>query len=138
MDLVVGDRTVKSVRCDRCGRTYGHVTGFVWNDGEPWAVYFAACHGHPEHEAWIDVVLGTWGEDDAAGHVTLSCRLAVEGAQAVDGPVAVEGTSGILGERLNRDDALAHPRIGDFWDVVDAIAAQDQDVRKELASSGET
>ena len=38
----------------------------------PHSVYFAACHGHPEHEAQIDVVLGTWSSDDASDHFTFS------------------------------------------------------------------
>jgi hypothetical protein len=70
MALVIGDRTVRRQTCERCGRRYEHVTGFVYDDADAHSIYYAACHGRPEHDTWIDVVLGTWGDDDDEDHVT--------------------------------------------------------------------
>jgi hypothetical protein len=131
MSLVVGDRTVMAVQCPLCGRSYSYVKGFVWRDTEPWAVYFAACHGHPKHEASIDVILGTWGEDIDDDHITFSCQAAPDGARAVDAPVAADGKNSIFGRMLSREDALAHDRVADFWAIVDALVEQDPDVRGE-------
>jgi hypothetical protein len=51
------------------------------------AVYFASCYRHDGvHEAWIDVVLGTWGAEDFSDHLTFGCRVGpVSGAA---GPAA--------------------------------------------------
>lgn len=135
MALTIDDRTVRTNTCPDCSRQYEHVTGFVLQDGDAYAVYFAACHGHPEHEAWIDVVLGTWGAedpDDGADHVTLSCQLRAEGAAAVDAPVAVEGTAEMFGTKLTRDQALSHDWLPNFWEVVDLVATSDPDVKSQV------
>ena len=133
MSFVIGDRTVTAVQCGDCGRSYSFVKGFVWRDMEPWAVYFAACHGHPEHEASIDVILGPWGEDSNDDHITFSCHLRTEGARAVDAPTAAEGGSPVFGTLLSRETALLHERVADFWAVIDALVEQDPDVRGESA-----
>ncbi len=128
MPLAIEERTVRRQHCDRCDRDFDHVTAFVLKEGSAHAVYYAACHGHPEHEAWIDVVLGTWGNNDASDHVLFSCQLRAEGAAAVDGPVAVSSDASLLGKKLTREQALAHPRTGDFWAVVDLVAKADSAV----------
>jgi hypothetical protein len=134
--LSIGERTVREQACSSCGRAYAHVTGFVYAEGDAHAVYFAACHGHPDHEAWLDVVVGTWGGDEAGDHVTFSCRLRGDGATAVDAPVAVEGKGRFMGRRLTRDEALADSRVDAFWRVVDLVALEDSAVAAHLARAG--
>ena len=121
------DRTVRTKTCPSCGQPFQHVTGFI-NDAEGWAyaVYFAACHADPEDEAQLDVVLGTWGADPPIDdHLTFSCRLRSDGAMAVDATVATRADAPSLGQRLTRDEALRHPRAGEFWAVVDFLAEAD-------------
>jgi hypothetical protein len=138
MALVIGERTVRRQTCESCGRRYDHVTGFVYDDRDAHSIYYAACHGHPEPDAWIDVVLGTWGEDDDAGdHVTFSCQLRGEGATAVDAPVAVEGNADLFGRKLARDEALAHALVSTFWEVVDLLAVEDASVVAHVYGSGD-
>jgi hypothetical protein len=132
MTLSIGERTVDKQTCDECGRPYDHVTGFVYDDGDAHSIYYASCHGHPEHEAWIDVVLGTWWADDVDDHVTFSCRLRAQGATAVDASVAVKGEAEFFGKKLSRDEALGHPLVDSFWSVVDLLAAEDDSVVDHL------
>jgi hypothetical protein len=53
----------------------------VWNwvrrDGVVQAVYFASCYHHTDqpHGAWLDVILGTWGNETTSDHVTFGCRV---------------------------------------------------------------
>jgi len=48
--------------------------GLIQRDGNAFAVYYAQCHGHgDEAEAWVDVVVGSWGEPAYADHATLYC-----------------------------------------------------------------
>jgi hypothetical protein len=132
MALTIDERTVRPKTCERCGRSYDHINGLVHEDGDAHSIYFAACHGHPEHDAWIDVVLGTWGDNDVQDHVTFSCELRSEGAAAVDATVAVEGASDLFGRKLTRDEALGHPLVETFWQVVDLIAVQDPAVAARI------
>jgi hypothetical protein len=132
MVLGISERTVRRKTCGDCGVDYDHVTGFIDDGDTSVAAYFAYCHGHPDHEAGIDAVLGTWGLDRHDDHVMFSCLLrGAEGAMAVDSSVAIEPTAdaAILGRRLTRDEALAHPWIARFWQVVDVIAVEDDAVR---------
>jgi len=137
--LQLTGRTVRTKRCGDCGGTYDHVTGFVSSGDRSVAAYFASCHGHPEHQAGIDAVLGTWGQDDVSDHVMFSCLLRAEGAMAVDASVALEqeAIEPILGRRLRRDEALAHPWATTFWEVIDAIAAGDPDVAAAIRGVGD-
>ncbi|WP_433062612.1 hypothetical protein [Dactylosporangium sp. CS-033363] len=118
--------------CDCCGNPSQRTWTMVERDGRPYAVYFAACydHGH-ERESWIDVVFGTWGEgDEYDDHLTFGCRFGpvvnspLPAATAVDAAfVAPDGP--LYGEKLSRTAALAHPRIADFWQVVDFVVECD-------------
>lgn len=132
MALSIDERTMRPKTCDECGRTYDLINGLIYEDGDAHAIYFAACHGHPDHDAWIDVVLGTWGDDDARDHMTFSCELRREGATAVDATVAVEGVSELFGRKLTRDEALAHPLLQSFWTVVDLVAVEDPAVAAQI------
>jgi hypothetical protein len=133
MVLSIDERVVRPERCTGCGAAYDHVTGFVVDDEGAHSVYFAACHGHPEHSASIDVVLGTWTEENAEDHVTFSCLLRATGAVAVDAPVAVNRDDSLLmGDQLTRDAALRHELLGSFWQVVDLLAEFDESIAEAV------
>jgi hypothetical protein len=123
MDLDLSDREVIRVRCPDCGREYDRVVVFVARDGDAYAIASVVCHGHEDREVWIDVTFGSWVEpfDD---HVSLSCRVSAEGAGAVDALVASRGEADHYGQRLTRDEALAHARLDDLWEVVDAVVTE--------------
>lgn len=131
-ELRISERSVRSKDCPRCGTSFEHVTGFVHDEEGAHAVYFAACHRHPEAEAQIDVVLGTWGTDDASDHVAFSCRLRRGGAMLVDATIATDGDEDILGRKLGREDALTHRSLPGFWDVVDLLTRDDPTIARHL------
>lgn len=139
------DRTVTTHACPDCGGTREVVTGFVYRDDEPHAVYFASCY--PAHrEVWIDVILGTWDDDSESqvsegkdaeadnDHVTFGCRFgqvegqAIPACSLVTGAAMAPETSTIYGQRLDRDQALAHPWLTSFWEIVDVVLVQDPTV----------
>jgi hypothetical protein len=37
--------------------------------------YNASCYRHDVHEAWIDAILGSWGDNQFDDHVTFGCRV---------------------------------------------------------------
>jgi hypothetical protein len=124
------ERQELDITCPLCGRPFKLVTGFVYRDGDAWAVYHAQCHSHDRSEAWLDIVLGSWDDDQPADSRTFSCRVGTEGAGLVDAPVSVEGRAPHYGRMLTRADALADDRLDDAWEVVDFVVTADPTVRK--------
>ena len=130
--LRISERSVRSKDCTACGATFEHVTGFVHDDRGAHAVYFAACHRHPEPEAQVDVVLGTWGTGDSSDHVTFSCRLRESGAMLADATLATHSDDEILGHKLARGDAETHPSLQGFWSIVDLLVSDDPTIRQHI------
>ena len=113
------------------------VTGFVHHDGDAYAVYYASCYHHDGHEVWIDAVFSpTWGED-ADDHLTFGCRVGrVDGhrepAASLVTAAAAWGESRVFGHKLTRDEALAHPLLGEFWALVDHVLMHDNVISNHL------
>jgi hypothetical protein len=57
------------------------------------------------------------------------------GATAVDATAVADGKADLFGRRLTREEALADPMVGTFWDVVDLVALEDVSVAAHLASA---
>jgi hypothetical protein len=93
---------------------------FAKRDGEAYAIANAVCHGHLDRELWLDATFGSW-EEPFTDHITMSCRATSQGAGAVDAIVVGSGEADYYGQRLTRDVALAHARLPDLWELLDAI-----------------
>lgn len=128
------DREIIRRACPGCGDEHPEARGYLYRDGEPFAVYKANLFEHGSaREVYIDAILGSWGQVEEEDHVTFGCRFGridgvpdptcslVRGADAYpDAP--------IYGRKLDRDDALRHEWVGDFWSVVDYLLLNDPDV----------
>jgi len=130
------NRQVHTQECSCCGTAIERSSSLVQRDGTAYAVYFAHCYAHGR-EAFVDVVLGTWSAAGASDHVTFGCRIgAVDGASeppcslVTGGEMAADDA--LFGAKLTRDDALRHPRLGDFWAVVDFVLKKDPTVRARI------
>ena len=139
-----GEPDVRQVECRQCATPFAQAIGFVLADGSAHAVYYAGLHHHDGlHDAWLDVILGSWPERDdelyPPDHVTFSCRVG-PGAAAPDpyasliaAPATASGRNqALFGRRLTRDEALAHPWLDEFWRVVDFVVLESQPVREHL------
>lgn len=133
-----GESDVSRSSCHDCGAEYLLVKSFVLDGSGPYAVAFSALHSHGDPEAWIDVIFGAF-EGDAADDVrtTFGCRVgAVESSDepaATAVPAAVPYADGpVFGHKLNREEALAHPRVADFWQVVDFLLVHESAVRHHI------
>ena len=127
------ERTVELRSCGSCGHGYTLIKSFILDNGDAHAVLFAALHDHGEREAWIDVIMGTFGTEDFADHITFGCRVGpvqgqAEPAATLVAAVAPFGDSPIFGRKLYRDEALVHPWISCFWRVVDFVLVSDPDI----------
>jgi hypothetical protein len=129
---------VKSLQCDRCGRAYSQVTLFVYRDGDAFAICYATLHGHDgTEETWFDVILGPLDQDEHPDRVTFGCRVGLVPGQEEPGATLTAGgvpfsNRPLFGRKLSREDALAHPLLADFWEVVDLVLATDPTVREHV------
>ena len=137
LDLESGRQTANIV-CPHCHRQNRRVMQNVMDsDGSTFGVYIASLHDEPAGEAWLDVILGTFGDDAPSDHVTFGCHI-VPGPtphgpaiSAVDAAAAFAYRP-VMGRRLSRKEALRHPRIEDFWRVVDLSLLADREVRSHI------
>ncbi|MGG5257373.1 hypothetical protein [Phycicoccus avicenniae] len=127
--------------CDRCGAGYTLVKSLIRDADGPHAVAFSALHHHDgQHEAWIDAILGSF-DDDCSDHVTFGCRVGPVDGSAEPAATAVEaavpyGDSPLWGRRLRREEALAHDRLDDYWQVVDFLLEHEPTVRAHVHHRG--
>jgi hypothetical protein len=132
------ERSLSTRHCENCGREFRLVKGFVSRDDVPHAVYFAACHEHDGvREAWIDLILGTFGEDASSDHVTFGARVGPVLGQDEPAATLVQaaipyGDSAIFGQKLTREEALEHPLLPGCWEVVDFVLIEDEAVNAHV------
>ncbi|MBI3968466.1 MAG: hypothetical protein HY329_22755 [Chloroflexi bacterium] len=126
------DRQVTVSSCDCCDTKYSVVTGFVYHDGNAYAIYKATCSPHRE-AVFIDVIFGDWSDDEHKDNVTFGCRVgsivghSEPGCTLIPAAATFDSTP-IFGRKLDREEALVHPWLPYFWDVVDLILTTDPDV----------
>lgn len=137
MDLE--QRQLREYECSCCNTPIERTWNFVYRSGDAYAVYFANSYHHKgqPHETWIDVILGTWGGDTCEDHVTFGCRVGPVADSPEPAATLVQarsdGTGGeIHGATLSREEGLAHPRLPEFWQVVDFVLESDPSVNAHL------
>ncbi len=139
MDLA--ERQAREYECSCCSAPIQRTWNLISRGGRAFAVYFANCYHHKDqpHEAWIDVILGTWGNNNYYydDHVTFGCRIGAvvdrPGPTATLVQACLDGSAGpVHGAVLSREQALAHPRLPEFWQVVDFVLAEDPLVHAHL------
>lgn len=137
MDLA--ERQQREYECSCCNAAVERMWSYIYRGGRMCAVYFANCYHHRDqpHDAWIDVIFGTWGVDNATDHVTFGCRVgpvvnSPDPAATLVQACSDGSVSPIHGVVLSREDALVHPRLAEFWEVVDFILANDPTVNAHL------
>ena len=132
------ERDVSARRCDACGRDFTLVKAFVYRRGVPHGIYLAACHEHEGvREAWIDLILGTFGEDNSSDHVTFGARVGPVDGQDEPAATLVQaaipyGDWQIFGQKLSREEALKHPLLPVCWEVVDFVLLEDTTVNAHV------
>jgi hypothetical protein len=140
VNLVIdeGSRQVRQFVCQCCNTEADRTWANIYEGDTALAVFYASCYHHNGvHEAWIDAILGSWGGNQPDDHITFGCRVGpamdspVPAATLVDGGAAAPD-SPIFGQKLSRVQGLAHPRLAEFWKVIDTILEHDGRVRRHV------
>lgn len=118
----------RTTTCSTCGEAHDGVTGFVLNHGDAYAIYYADSYPHSQ-ETYLEVVLGSFTEPDYLDNATFGCRYGyVDGqdlaAASLSGPI--REARPIFGQILDRDAALRHDRLEDFWALTDWLVLNDE------------
>lgn len=91
-------------------------------------VYHAWVYDHDPVEVYVDMTFGGVGQETATDRVTFGTRYGPVHGQ--DEPAcslvtgaeqAPESARAWYGQRLTREQALGHPLLGTFWEVVDEV-----------------
>ena len=121
-----------SSSCDCCGGMSTALTGFVCENGEAYAVYYARFGvSHEPRVVEAVVSIGEWGEDAKpwdrfafplrmrAGETEYQVTL----VDAADSPW--EGVE-LLGRMLDRAEALEHERLQEVFHITDHMVTDDR------------
>jgi hypothetical protein len=129
--------------CKCCGGRTTRLARFVYSDGDAYAVYYAQfSDNHPNRYVSVLISIGEWGNDaPPSDRVAVYIRIwttaenyQVSVRDAVESPW---GEVDIFGPTLNRDEALAHPRIKDVFHLSDHIVTDDLPVIEYLSRAAE-
>jgi hypothetical protein len=130
LNLEVWSRDART--CPDCAGDRVIYTGEIGTDEATVAVFGAFLYDHPGNpEVYVDATFGTFGSDDEAAyadHVTFGSRTGSLDEHPHFGCTLVTGgemapEAAFFGHRLTREEALAHPRLQEFWSVNDVILA---------------
>lgn len=123
--------------CECCGSKADRTAAYVDDAGTTVCWYLASCyHHHGLHEAYIDVVLGTWGDDTADDHLTFTCRVGPVENSDLPACTLVDAKSPpnqtMWGHPVSREEGLNHARLKEFWNMVDLVLGHDQLVNRHI------
>ena len=140
LTIELGDE-IEPALCQCCGNETRRVYGFVFQDSNAYAVYFAAWTvGHVETGVAIAICLGDWGEDSSpTGRycVSLMCRATDDQFQftVIDPTQSPWADITLVGKRLRREEALAHPEAGEFFHIAEHVISDDPRVSSFLKTA---
>jgi len=131
---------VKVGTCADCGKEEQSVHGFVYSDGDAYAVYLATiCTGHAEKLVCVAIGIGKWS-DDSGPDDRQSATLFIRPAPAEFQMTFQDRTNSPwreserwLGRMLDRTEALASPLKGEFFHVADHIVMNDPRIQGYLS-----
>ena len=129
--------------CECCGRRAPSVVGFVSEDGDALAVYYAGwTEGHEEGGVSLIIGLGDWDDDASpADRRSFGLRCWVDADQInfeVQEPAASRyGANTFLGAMLPRAAALSDPALGTVFHVAEHIVQDDPRVRDALEAAAQ-
>ncbi|MGZ5096090.1 MAG: hypothetical protein ACXWCH_33690 [Burkholderiales bacterium] len=127
--------------CECCGCRTTTLRGFVYQDGAPHALYYAKfSHDHPQRIVSATVSVGHF-EEDALPEERTAFALEIRANErnfivsVVDAEASPWRNEELIGKTLDRQDALAHSRIQDVFEVSDLMVAEDQSIVNYFAAS---
>ena len=129
-----GAPDIREQECSCCGTTFVVVDHFILMNGRTHAIAKSALHHHgEEHEAWIDVIFGPFGDEATVERVSFGCRVGPTAGAGEPAATVVDAAqpypdSPLWGHKLSREEALQQDSLAQFWGVVDWLLSTDPTV----------
>jgi hypothetical protein len=128
----------KSTRCEHCGRDALTTTGFVYRDGDAYAIYHAVLHwrdGNPQVD--LAVAVGSWDADDSLADASAYLAIWTDAAEIrfgfVDPAASAWSSARRFAHELTADAARRSPARSGFLSVAEVIVRADPSVAAHLA-----
>ena len=129
-----------ATQCACCGARSRSVHGFVYRDDDAYAVYYAGwSDGHPGRGVSIAIAVGEWSEGSSSADRTSVGIRAKPTRNSVEFTVLSPnespwGDTPLFGKMMERERALAHPKLKEVLHVVEHVVRGDARVRDFLDS----
>ena len=133
--------------CSCCGGTTTRLTRYVYRDGDAFAIYYAAFSDNHEPRVVRTIIsIGSWGGSDVDDVPSDRVAFAMDiysrpenfEVSVIDGSASLWADVELLGRKLDREQALAHPWIKDAFHVTDHMVTEDEPLKTFLASDPAT
>jgi hypothetical protein len=136
LTLEVG-RAPRSTSCKKCGRSVVSTAGFVYADGDAYAVYMAALHRHgPKPAADLAVGMGTWAREDAVADASAFLHVSADERETTFGFVDPSESSWsgarVLRNQLSAAAARDSHERPELLRVAELVVAEDNAVARHL------
>lgn len=136
-DLEIGENCKPSV-CHCCGREsyLGH--GFIYKNGDAYAVYYVGwAPSHSDKKVSFAIAIGEWGDSSTSADRTCFGLEAYEGEQEIlfrviepaDSPWS---NTGLLGKMISRQDALKHSLINNIFNIAEYVVRNHDSIQEYL------
>lgn len=123
--------------CDRCGRSASDTMGFVYRDGDAYAIYYAVLHRH-EDTPQLDLAIGmgTWANDDSVADLSAFLTVWSEADEIrfgfVDPAESVWANARLLQNRLAADEARSSEFRQAVLSVAELVVSEDPSAASHL------
>jgi hypothetical protein len=121
--------------CECCGGITTRLTRFITIDGDARGVYYAVfSDNHPDPHVIVLLSLGEWWNGtNPDSRSAFAFRIWLKGTQfqvgVLDAETAGWPDASIMGKRMTRAEALAHPMLKEAFHISDHITAEDPEIR---------
>lgn len=127
--------------CDCCGTRSSSVHGFVYRDGDAFAIYYAGwSERHPERGVTMAIATGEWSDDSGPqDRVSIGLGAYPTGTDVEFSVAEPEespwGETPLLGTMLPKDRALASAALTATLEIAELVSRGDPRLRAVLGTS---
>lgn len=135
--LEIGENCKSSI-CHCCGRKsfIGH--GFIYKDGDAYAVYYAGwAPSHSSMKVSFAIAIGKWDDNSTVQDRICFGLEAYEDKEeillsVIDPPDSPWKNTELLGNMISRKEALHNPSIKEVFDITELIIRKHEAIKKYL------
>jgi len=124
-------------RCERCGRSAFNTTGFVYRDGDAFAIYHATLHEHDgTPRVDLGIGIGSWSSDDSVADISAFLAIWPSPDEIQFGFIEPEtsawSTARLLQNQLTAEEARVSDSRRDLIRVAELVVRNDSSVARHL------